>query len=323
MWSSSSCDTSSPSLSGPPAASFDTADRALLAVVATVLPRPRWGALGVRPETVLRWHRRLIARRWTYPHRLPGRPSTPRDQARLVVRLARENPTWGYRRIHGELVRLGVRMAPSTVWAILRRHDIDPAPRRRGPTWSEFLSAQARGILACDFFTVDTILLRRIYVLFIEHASRRVHFAGVTPNPTGAWVTQQARNLAPRLDGFRFLIRDRDAKFTSAFDEVFRSQGIEVIRTPIRAPRANAVAERFVGTVRRECLDRTLTFGRRHLHAALAEYLAHYNDHRPHRTLGQQAPTSEVGERSGEVDLNRLRRRDRLGGLIHEYEFAA
>jgi len=225
---------------------------------------------------------------------------------------------------------MGIRLAPSSVWAVLRRHGIDPSPRRSGPTWIEFLRSQAATTLACDFFTVDTVLLRRLYVLFfIELDTRRIYVCGITANPTGAWVTQQARNLsmvlADRVHPVKFLIRDRDTKFTASFDEVFHSQGIRIIRTPVRAPRANAFAERFVGTLRRECLDRTLIFGRRHLDRVLASYVAHYNGHRPHRSLDQQAPLRvETKPASiGNPELARLRRTDKLGGLIHEYKLAA
>jgi transposase InsO family protein len=205
----------------------------------------------------------------------------------LVLRLARKNSTWGYRRIHGELVTMGVRLAPSSVWEILRRHGIEPLPRRSGPTWSEFLQAQATTMLACDFFTVDTVLLKRLYVLFfIELDTRRIYFAGITAKPAGEWVIQQARNLTSDLSersrAAKFLIRDRDTKFTSSFDEVFRTEDIRVIKTPVRSPRANAFAERFVGTIRRECTDRMLILGRRHLEAVLGEYVEHYNSHRPH-----------------------------------------
>ena len=190
---------------------------------------------------------------------------------------------------------MGMRLAPSSVWTVLRRHGIDPSAQRTGLTWCEFLRAQASSLLACDFFTVDTVLLRRLYVLFfIELDSRQVHLTGITTNPTGTWVVQQARNLtmvlAERVQPVKFLIRDRDAKFASSFDEVFRSDGIRIIRTPVRAPRANAFAERLVGTVRRECLDRLLILGRRHLEHVLADYVVHYNEHRPHRALDQQCP---------------------------------
>jgi len=248
----------------------------------------------------------------------------------VVVRLAKENPTWGYRRIHGELAVMGFRLAPSSVWAILRRHGMEPAPRRSGPTWSEFLRAQAQTMLACDFFTVDTVLLCRLYVLFfIEIDTRRIYLSGVTAKPVGEWVTQQARNLSSilteRSQAAKFLIRDRDTKFTASFDEVFRSEGIRIIKTPVRAPRANAFAERFVGTARRECLDRILIFGRRHLEQVLAEYIAHYNEHRPHRALDQRAPQSLglMPASIREPDRTRLRRTEILGGIIHEYRLIA
>jgi transposase InsO family protein len=265
------------------------ADRALLSGFSRLLSRSREARFFVQPETLLRWHRDLVRRRWTYPQP-PGRPTVPAGTVQLVITLARENPTWGYRRIQGELTRLGIGLAPSSVWAILKRHDIDPSPKRSGPTWAEFLQVQAATTLACDFFTVETVLLRRLYVLFfIELDTRWVYVAGITANPVGQWVTQQARNLslvlAERTPLIRFLIRDRDAKFTTSFDEVFRSEGIGVIHTPVRAPRANAFAERFVGTVRRECLDRMLIFHRRQLEKVLSEFVDHYNTHRPHHSL--------------------------------------
>ncbi len=224
----------------------------------------------------------------------------------LVVRLARENPSWGYRRIQGELTGLGIRVAASTVWSILQQAGIDPAPRRSTETWREFLRAHASGIVACDFFTVDTVLFRRLYVLaFIELATRQVHLAGVTTNPTGGWVTQQARNIietfVDRTEPIRFLIHDRDSKFTVAFDEVFRSTGIRAIRTPVRAPNANAFIERWIGTVRRECLDRLLIVNRRHLERVLPVYVEHYNAHRPHRSLRQRSPTGRAKPDSGTV----------------------
>jgi Homeodomain-like domain len=219
--------------------------------------------LFVTPATLLRWHRELVARRWTYPHRRPGRPPTRAEVRALVVRLARENPGWGYRRIQGELVGLGIKLAASTVWTILKEAGIEPAPKRLEQSWSEFLRAQAASILECDFLTVDTLFLKRFYVLFfIELATRRVHLAGITTNPDGRWVAQQARNLLMGLGDKgirpRFLVRDRDSKFTRDFDEVFRSEGIRVIKAPVQAPKARAHAERWVGTVRRECLDRLL-----------------------------------------------------------------
>jgi putative transposase len=228
------------------------------------------------------------------------------------------------------MVGLGISLAPSSVWAMLRRHGIEPAPNRTGPTWTEFLKSQASSMLACDFFTVDTVLLRRLYVLFfIELDTRRVYVNGITANPTGAWVVQQARNLtrvlAERARPVRFLVRDRDAKFTASFDEVFRSERIRVIRTPVRAPRANAFAERFVGTIRRECLDRMLIFSSRQLEVVLSEYVDHYNQHRPRRSLEQTAPlsTTPVSPSTSPPDVMHLRRSDRLGSLIHEYKMAA
>jgi hypothetical protein len=248
---------------------LEPADRAVLAGLSRLLPRARWAALFVTPATLLRWHSRLLAHRWTYRSRRPGRPGVRAEVRELVLRLARENPTWGCRRIQGELAGLGYRIAPSTIWVILTRAGVGPAPRRAGPTWTEFLTAfltaQAKGILCCDFLHVDTIGLTRIYVLFLmEVATRRVHLLGATTNPTGAWVAQQARNLmlelGERANRFRFLIRDRDAKYTSMFDAVFHVQDIEVLLTPPQAPRANAYAERWVRTVRRECLDRILIY---------------------------------------------------------------
>jgi hypothetical protein len=217
------------------------ADRMLLAALSRRLPRGRWGVFLVTPATLLRWHRELVARRWTYPHRRPGRPSVPRELRELVLRLAAENPTWGHRRIQGELAGLGHAVAPSTVWSMLNRAGVDPAPRRASQTWREFLRAQAATVLACDFFTVDTVALQRIYVLFvIELGTRRVHLLGVTKHPTGTWVAQQARNLLMDLDEraarFRFLVRDRDTKFVAPFDRVFTSAGLEILRTPPRAP---------------------------------------------------------------------------------------
>jgi putative transposase len=245
------------------------------------------------------------------------------------VRLARENPGWGYRRIQGELAGLGVRIAASTVWSILQRSGIEPAPRRSSETWRAFLRAQASGIIACDFFTIDTVLFRRLYALvFIELSTRQVHLAGITPNPTGEWATQQARNIietfVDRTEPIRFLIHHRDSKFTAAFDEVFRSDGIRTIRTHVRAPRANAFVERWIGTVRRECLDRILILNRRHLECVLPVYIHHYNEHRPHRSLHQRPPTEAPQQGSEtDVDLGHVRRQDLLGGLIHEYQAAA
>jgi transposase InsO family protein len=242
----------------------------------------------------------------------------------LVLRLARENPRWGYPRIAGELLKLGWRVSPSTVRRILLAAGLEPAPRRSGPNWRQFLRQQAATMLACDFFTIETLSLRRFYVLFfIELESRRVHLAGCTTNPTGGWVTQQARYLSftDLFDRMRFLVHDRDSKFSGASDEVFRSEGIEVIHTPIRAPQANAYAERFVRTIRAECLDWLLILGRRHLERVLRTYLAHYNGERPHRALALHPPESAAAIRRPSVGT--VERRDLLGGLIHEYHTAA
>jgi transposase InsO family protein len=294
----------------------------LLSALARLLPTQLRGLRLVSPRTLLRWHAQLVARRWTYPRRTPGRPAVSQSVRDLVLRMARENPRWGYRRIHGELVGLGHRIAASTVRKILKGASIDPAPRRSGPTWRQFLAAQAHAILAVDFAHVDTIFLRRIYVLVvIEHDRRRVHLAGITAHPTGAWVTQQARNLlidpGDRAEQFRYLIRDRDSKFTAAFDAVFTGADIAIIRTPVRAPRANAIAERFIGTLRRECLDHVLITAQHHLAAVLGEYLEHYNTHRPHRSLHQRPPACRTPPLSA-ASVRPLRR-DRLGGLVHEY----
>jgi putative transposase len=304
--------------------SLRPADRAFLAALARVLPRRRRHALVVTPQTLLRWHRELVRRKWAQPRRSPGRPPVNDRVRQLVLRLAGENPRWGYPRIAGELLKLGLRVSPSTVRRLLLGAGLRPAPRRAGPSWRDFLRQQAASMLACDFLTVETISLRRFYVLFfIELGSRRVHVAGCTTNPSGAWVTQQARNLSFTgvFELMRFLIHDRDSKFSGAFDEVFGSEGITVIHTPIRAPQANAYAERFVRTVRTECLDWLLILGRRHLQSVLRVYTAHYNRERPHRGLALLTP--ETSDAAGLPTAEKIDRRDRLGGLIHEYHRAA
>jgi putative transposase len=303
------------------------ADRALIAALVHRLPRHRRIGLLVTPATILRWHRKLAASCWTTNHRRPGRPPIPAGLRALAVRLATENPSWGYRRVHGELAGLGYQIGASTVWKILKAAGIDPSPRRSGPTWAQFLRAQARGILACDLFHLDTITLTRLYVfLVVEHATRQVHILGVTAHPTGTWLTQQARNLAMDLDDAgkrcRFLIRDRDAKFTAMFDAVLTGAGTQVIKTPVQAPRANAIAERFVGSIRRELLDRILIVNQRHAVSVMAEYESYFNHHRPHRALAQAAPLRALPEHR-QTDLTRVRRHDRLGGLLHEYQQAA
>jgi len=299
-------------------------DRALLAAAACHLPRSSRGMLLVSPRTLLRWHQRLVCRKWRQAPGPRGRPSLAGEVRELVLRLARENPRWGHRRICGELVKLGFRVSPTSIRRLLAKAKLEPAPRRSGPTWREFLHAQAASIVACDFFTVESMFLRRYYVLFfIAHGSRRVWLAGCTANPTGVWVTQQARNRGLDFSdqGVRFLIRDRDSKYSGPFDEVFRSEGIRILKTPVRAPKANAIAERFVRTVRAECLDWLLILNRRHLEAVLRVYVDHYNRERPHRALELRPPElDEPRERSPEGEI---RRRDRLGGIIREYYRAA
>jgi len=302
-------------------------DRVLFAAASRAMPRSSWSSFVVRPETLLRWHRELVRKKWTFRKKGQlGRPPIDPNVRDLVVRLGRENPRWGYQRIRGELLKLGIRVSATTVRTILLRHGMNPAPRRAGPTWAEFLRSQAAGILATDFFTVETISLKTLYVLFfIELSSRRVHLAGVTANPDSAWVTQQARNLAieERLSGVRFLLRDRDAKYSGPFDAVLRAEGVRIIRTPIRAPRANAFAERFVRTVRRECLDHVLIYDRRHLERVLGAYVAHYVDERPHRGLGLAVPAGIRPAQVPGATPTLVERRDVLGGLIHEYRRAA
>jgi putative transposase len=300
-------------------------DRVVWAAASGLLPRERWPAFMVSPQTLLRWQRELVRRKWTYRRRPAGRPLLDRERRALVLRLARENPRWGCVRIQGELRKLGIRVGATTIISIIRRSGLGPAPRRQGPSWAEFLRAQAQGMVACDFFTVETVWLRTLYVLFwIELGSRRVHLAGVTANPDCAWVTQQARNLAieERLENVRYFLHDRDAKFCGPFDAIVRSEGVRVIETPVRAPKANAVAERWVRSVRNECLDHLLVFGRRHLARVLRAYVGHYNAERPHRSLALAAPAEQPREARGSPPAE-IRRRDVLGGLINEYYAAA
>ena len=308
---------------------YRTADRVILAALSRLLPRWRWRCFLVTPETLLRWHRELSRRKWKRwrTQRGPGRPPLGDEIVELIVRLGRENRRWGCVRIQGELRELRIRVSASSIRRVPRRHGLEPAPRS-GPTWKEFLVAQASGISATDFFVVDTIKFTQLYVLFvIELQSRVVHILGVTDHPTGSFVTQVARNLegdlAEQGRSFKFLIRDRDAKFTASFDEVFASEGIEVIKTPVRSPRANAIAERWVRTAREECLDWTLVLGRRHLEAVLRDYVRHYDEHRPHRGLRLEAPAPVTTMTPTPLSLSDIARHDVLGGLIHEYRAAA
>jgi putative transposase len=292
-----------------------------------VLSRERWGAFLVRPKTLLRWHRSLVARKWTRAHRRPGRPVLDPEVRQLILRFARENPRWGYIRIRGELLKLGVRVSATTIATLLRRNGLGPASRR-GPRWGEFLRAQAAEIIVCDFFTVETILLKTFYVLvWMDIATRRVRLGGVTANPDSAWVTQQARNLIMALGeegrDVKFLIHDRDAKFSGPFHEVFLTERVRVIRTPIKAPNANAFCERWVGAVRSECLEWTLISGGRHLERVLRSYITHYNEARPHRGLDLLTPTGDRHPPETDSTRSVISRRDVLGGLIHEYSVAA
>jgi transposase InsO family protein len=301
----------------------------VLATLAGLLSRERWAAFLVTPATLLRWHRELVARSWTYPRRGRVAPNALDDDdvVDLVLRMARENARWGYLRIVGECRKLGVAVSATSVRNVLRRHRIRPAPRTSGPSWSQFLRARAAGTLACDFFYVDTVTLRRLYVLFfIALERRKVFLAGATGHPAAAWVTQQARNLAATLEdqgrAVRFLLRDRDTKFVGPFDEVMRSMGARVVRTPVRSPRANAFAERFVRTARAECLDWVLIRGERHLDRVLREFVLHYNHERPHRGIDLEAPVpySSIHPFNGGAGVQRT---DRIGGLLHEYRVAA
>ena len=310
-------------------------DRAFLAALLHRLPRDVLGRfrLLVQPGTVLRWHRDLLARRHaarSRPRR-PGRPCTVRSIRQLVLRLARENPCWGYRRIHGELLVPGIKVAASTVREILHQAGIDPAPGRTSATWASFLRSQAGALLACDFFETVTLTGARLHVLAVtEHATRRIPILGATPHPTASWVAQVARNLVMDLEDAgsraRFLIRDRDGKFPSLFDAILAEAGVEVVLSGVQMPRMNAVMERWVQTCRRELPDRTLIWNQAHLLHALREFEQFYNSHRPHQGIANARPLralpSPITEPDSDAGLH-VHRRDRLGGILHEYQNAA
>ncbi len=307
------------------------ADRALFAALLSVLPKARSHRLRllVTPDTIVRWHRDIIRRRWAArsAHGGSGRPATRRNIQALIRQLARENPEWGYRRIHGELAGLGVKVAASTVWEILRVSGIGPAQGRTGPTWSQFLRSQAEAILACDFFTVDLLDGTQAYVLaVIEHATRRIRILGITLHPTGEWTTQQARNLLidldPEADRVKFMIRDRGSNFTAAFDAVLADAGIRTVLCNIQTPRMNAITERWIGGCRRELLDRTLIWNQTHLRRILRQYETHHNQHRPHRSLHGAAPLKPL-PKPVDLDLYRVRKQAHVDGMINEYHLVA
>jgi putative transposase len=303
---------------------WSSGDRMVLAALRERIPQSAWAGLLVKPETVLGWHRQLVRRKWAaYRHRpRRGWPPTSEESRQLILRMARENPRWGYFRIRGELLKLGNCVAATTIRSALLGAGIPPAGRRSRLTWKQFLAAHAETLLAADFFSVDTIFFKRLYVLIYVHlATRRVVSARCTAQPTGAWVTQQARNLSWKLEeeGIKLsvVIHDRDKKFAHKADAVFKSEGAQVILTPLMAPRANAHAERWIGSCRRECLDWMLVLNQRHLEAILREYCVHYNQERPHRSLKLRQPAS----RGDPITLvgGRVERHTRLGGLLNEY----
>ncbi|MEV0811053.1 integrase core domain-containing protein [Micromonospora sp. NPDC050200] len=314
---------------------FEPVDRAWLAALLHPLPTTALRRLRLlaRPDTVLQWHRDLIARRHAAASRprRRGRPRTVRSIRALVLRLARENGSWGYRRVHGELLTLGIKVAPSTVWEILREAGIDLAPDRAATPWTDFLRSQAHALLAADFIEIVTLTGARMYILtVIEHASHRIHVLGVTPQPTAAWVGQAARNLVMDLEDtggkVRYLIRDRDGKYPALFDTILADAGVKVARSGVQVPRMNAIMERWVRTCRRELLDRTLIWNHRHLLHALREYERFYNLHRPHQGIANVRPLKPLPEPITDPDqLARLNihRRDRLGGVLHQYEHTA
>ena len=313
---------------GNPKPRIGWTDRAVLAALSPLLPKGLRAHRIVTPGSLLRWHRRLLAAKWRQP-KPPGRPPIPDHVVALIVRLATENPTWGVVRVQGELRRLGHRVAASTIRKILRARRIPP-PSRRDDTWRTFLRSQAETILAMDFLHVDTVMLKRLYAaVVIEVGGRGAYLLGVTDHPTGAWATQLARELAADLEQadhhFTRLIRDRDAKFTESFDAVFASVGVEILLTAPQAPRMNAYVERLIGSIRRECCDRILIIGQRHLHRVLTEYIDHYNTGRSHQGHGMalRTPNDDATVLPFPTQTDQIRRRQRLGGLFNEYQPAA
>ena len=306
---------------------LDWADRAVLAALIRHLPRRLRAHQLITPGTILRWHRRLVRKKWTYPNRT-GRPPVSAEITALIERLATENHGWGYQRIQGELLKLGHRVSASTIRRILKTLKIPPAPiRRTDTTWRQFLHSQATTLLAADFFHVDcAVTLQRLYCFFVmEVGSRSVHVLGVTANPDGPWTVQEIRNLlmdlGDRAADFRFLVRDRAGQFSASFDAVLASTGIEAVKIPPRSPRANAYAERFVLTARTEVTDRMLIFSQRHLRTVLARYETHYNGRRPHRSRRLRPPRPD--HLVADLSQKRIQRRPVLGGLLNEYERAA
>ena len=296
-------------------------ERIVLSLLQRLRPASERMSSLVTPDTLRRWHRELVRRKWTRPHRVNSRRATSLQTQVLVWRRAKENPLWGCRRIQGELLKVGVEISASSIRRVI-------APKRRpGPkrdTWSQFMRNQAASIVTCDLLTMESIRMKTLHVLFFTDLhSRRVMIGGITGEATNLrWCTQIARNLSEdresRATPMRFLVHDRDKRFGAMFDELFKAEGVEIIRTPWRAPRANAYAERFVRTVRTECLDRIFIVNQRHLQSVLNTYISHYNQERPHRGLDLRIPEGGPPVRQTEAP-SLIVRRDRLGGLIHEY----
>ncbi|MFE5585636.1 integrase core domain-containing protein [Kitasatospora sp. NPDC056531] len=316
-------------ISGP--LRYEPADRFWLAALSSLIPRRRWRTVfPVTPGTLLAWHRRLIAAKWDYStlRARTGRPATKAALKKLIPQLARENAQWGHRRIQGELARLGHTIAASTVWEILHAAGIEPAPRRTGPTWREFLTNQAEGILAADSLRLDTVLGRRLYALaFLEHGTRRLHITGITTHPTRDRAAQWARNVAADLgshaESLRFLLRGRDGKYGQSFDAVFEAEEMEILKSAPRTPRMNAHCERVIGSIRREALDHVLVMNEAHARQVLTAYQQHYNAHRPHRARNQLPPGAHEQPTTHDLEGRKLLRTRVLGGVINEYRYAA